>query len=327
MIKGNVQKYKKSTKSPKTQSWHWYSTPKSALKLEVSVLALVETTFAVGIFIWLAINVSTIHIVLSACFAPFLLLRTQKSTNLALTYGEAVFEKALKPSSWILFSLASSRWYTFIITPPVMLILLIWLAFVLLGIRFVTTVIFVIGTPIKSIMAIPVNWWRIVGCVDSFHPPETLPGYLARDDNNGWLAYEVFVIPFSVFSGVHYSKHLSEMKDIKGFLITFPVYFGMFIFFVLPAMAFRWSLKGSSVVYLPLIWIVRTATRGDIGRRLIDIRDLSFHRLRRWFGLFVIAFVISKLFATKMWEYLNATWFNDDLFGFVTLFVAPTEIP
>ncbi len=78
---------------PRARSWHWYSTPSSTDRLEISILALFETVLAVAVYAWLVLNGLTVILVSSACIAPFLLLRTPLSVELALTKGEAIAMK------------------------------------------------------------------------------------------------------------------------------------------------------------------------------------------------------------------------------------------
>ena len=72
---------------PRQRGWVWYSTPKSATARTVSVLALVETLAAVGIYIWIAVSWGTLHLLIAACVTPFLLLRTEESIKLGLKFS------------------------------------------------------------------------------------------------------------------------------------------------------------------------------------------------------------------------------------------------
>ncbi len=82
---GNVKDI--ATNCDKARTWHWFSTPKTAELLELSVLALVETILAVALYSWIAISGYTIHLVVSACISPFLLLRTSLSVELAFSFA------------------------------------------------------------------------------------------------------------------------------------------------------------------------------------------------------------------------------------------------
>lgn len=308
----------------RTKSWCWYSTLESARDLKLSVLALVETAFAIGIYVWLVLNGFTLHLIMGACVAPFLLLRTPQSVELAFSMGKPIYEIT---SEWFFDAIDNIRNETIqnilivILSGPV-------IGLVLMGIRFTATVIAVIKAPVKSVRTMPINWWRIVGCVDSFHPPETLPGYEPKTHQD-WNEAEHFLYPHEFILSTAQKQEEEEEAFLKVlvWLITPFIFSGFILFLVLPALIYRWSLKGSSLIYLPLIWIVRLTTRENVKRLLLDIRDLTFHKLRRLLGLFMIVFLISKLFVAAIWDYLSATWLKMDPYGFVAIFVAPTEIP
>ena len=71
------------------KGWRWTSTPLSADRGEISVLAIVETFVAISISLGIAWYYETIiHIAVSACIAPFLLLRTHRSTVLGVKKWE-----------------------------------------------------------------------------------------------------------------------------------------------------------------------------------------------------------------------------------------------
>jgi hypothetical protein len=69
----------------------WFSTVESADNLEFSVLAAVESLAAVCLSLWLAWYFQTAtHILAAACLAPFLLLRTEESTERGLRWFECI---------------------------------------------------------------------------------------------------------------------------------------------------------------------------------------------------------------------------------------------
>lgn len=74
-----------------SRGWRWWSTPESVEALTVSVLAIVETLAAVAIYAWIAVEFGTLHLTISCCIAPFLLLRTPESTKRGLGWGLKLF--------------------------------------------------------------------------------------------------------------------------------------------------------------------------------------------------------------------------------------------
>jgi len=149
-------------------SWHWHSSPITAEKCELSILALLETSFAVSIYIWLAIEGYTIHLITSACIAPFLLLRTPESVKLALYRGENVIVTIIE-FFYQFMDIPHPIYIHVIRRLSIFSITTFCVAIGFFCIRCISTYFMVIHKPIKSINSIPRNWWRIVGCVDSAH--------------------------------------------------------------------------------------------------------------------------------------------------------------
>lgn len=78
--------------APRQRGWTWYSTVESTEAGVVSVLAIVETIAASAIYAWIVWRFGTLHLAVSACVAPFLLLRTSRSVSLALRWFHWVFK-------------------------------------------------------------------------------------------------------------------------------------------------------------------------------------------------------------------------------------------
>ena len=168
---------------PPEPGWHWWGTRGSADRGTISVLALVETLVASSIYAFIALRYGTLHLTLSACLAPLLLLRTPESQRLGLTYaghplkwlrawldrltGMLDKKKPVRGLLLVTFLLSGQLWL------PVLL------AAIAVAARMSATAIAVLRAPGMSIKAIPVNWWRQVACVDTTHDPEPLPGLVA----------------------------------------------------------------------------------------------------------------------------------------------------
>ena len=79
---------RKSTKKTSVVfTWKWHSTLESAEKYELSILAIFETIIAVIVYIMLAVNGLSIHLLAAVFIAPLLLLRTQQSVELGVEVG------------------------------------------------------------------------------------------------------------------------------------------------------------------------------------------------------------------------------------------------
>ncbi len=102
----------------------------------------------------------------------------------------------------------------------------------------------VITHPLLSIQQLPRNWYEVVFCVDFIHPPEVLPG-IDRTDS---------FLKFSNWSAIWLKKKESNTTSEYIFDLFFYVIATPFMFF--PALLYRWSLKSSALVWLPIIYIV-----------------------------------------------------------------------
>ncbi len=87
---------------PKERTWHWRSTPETAEKAELSVLAVVETIFAVGVYVFIACKGYYLHFVIGAILTPFFMLRTHKSEEFIFQYVVRVLEFGVVIQQWIL---------------------------------------------------------------------------------------------------------------------------------------------------------------------------------------------------------------------------------
>jgi hypothetical protein len=123
------------------------STEQSVAKNEPTIMAIAETLLAVAISVGIAIQYQTlVHVALSACIAPLLLMRSPDSVALGVRWFNRI--KPKKPANKN--NLLSVGWqYLRILVSSV-------------AIKIAATV----GHPIKGIQNIPTNWLRVVFCTD-----------------------------------------------------------------------------------------------------------------------------------------------------------------
>lgn len=79
----------------KSRGWVWRSTIESAEAGSLSVLAMAETVTASAAYVWIAWRFGTLHLTISACVAPLLLLRTSRSVSLALKWADSLLKYGL----------------------------------------------------------------------------------------------------------------------------------------------------------------------------------------------------------------------------------------
>ena len=139
-------------------------------------------------------------------------------------------------------------------------------------IRFTATLVSVIQHPLRSLAALPGNWRRIVLATDSGLHPEYLPG----DD----------VGPVTELGSWQSLTPILRWILILAFLTLYPL-----------TAAYRWSVKATCVVYLPLMWLVNTARyrATSVGDMLRKYLADEIQTLRRWALVLTGGFLIGKL--------------------------------
>lgn len=119
--------------------------------------------------------------------------------------------------------------------------------------------------------------------MDLHHPPEPVPGMEMLHPEG----LELF----------RFSPFLKSWRDVLtedywiarwiGWVITVPL---VAVVLYAPPMLYRLSLKSTSLVYLPFLWVIRDSFHSDLNlrERLIDLKHSSFERLKRWYAGFVL---------------------------------------
>ena len=92
----------------------------------------------------------------------------------------------------------------------------------------------IIKHPIQSCTTVPENWRRIVLSTDTATTPEYFPG-----SNVG---------PLTIFEGWYHENCIQKWFRATAFFGLYPI-----------TAAYRWSVKATCLIYLPLIWLVETA--------------------------------------------------------------------
>lgn len=268
-----------------------HSTEYSIRYSEATVFAILESLTSIALSVVIVWHTGSIlHIFVSVFFAPLLLLKTKLSARLALrtlsrcnprigelfygffyvgfffgmvygfiivdrpsmgsVAGEAVAYVALKIASLFAFGFLGA------IVAPAMV-----LGFSLIGIRIFCASVAFLRSPLRSVWAIPQNWYHVVFCVDSYHPPEVVPGVERQ---------ATFVQALATFSFSNAAGHfVTRNRRFKGNIPFFDALLLIVMFF--PALLYRFSLKSSSIVYIPLLWVFRSGkTLSRISRERID---------------------------------------------------------
>ncbi len=136
----------------------FHSTPQSALNLEITKLAIIETIVAIALYVSAGLYLGTFkYLAWAVIVAPFMLFRTESSAN----WGLKVYERFGRR----IFALPE--------LPRV--IILIFAPLVGMAIRIIATLYWTIRRPIYTLKEMPQNWLRQSICTDIRHAPEILP--------------------------------------------------------------------------------------------------------------------------------------------------------
>jgi hypothetical protein len=299
------------------------SNKESVANGEVSVLAIVETLLAIALVFYLSAHFNTLRwLSVAMCVSPLLLLRTEESTRLgielwhrACTAADPWFERKHQFETLTRCSAEEKRllmafWYS----------LLHWLSTV------VTVLIFVLAPPLARIaatlstflrhpcaalQAVPKNWSRVTLATDSLFSPEPVPG-----DPTMTLSYWTEL----TLDGK------TRLARLKLAYLGVPI---LFVVLFLPALIYRWSLKATSIIYAPLVFIARsTFSEGtDLRTKLELIKRSDLTRIRALYGVVFIAAFLVKLVLMMKWSGFVEVWRGSPITEFLSLYIAPPEIP
>ncbi len=259
-----------------------HATRESCDNGEVTVLAIIETVLAVALLVALSVWFDTLHWLAGAClFAPLLLLRTEDSVQRGLRMSDWLICNDLASitvlwTSLILFLVLSfwiaGLWALLLLFPFLGVLFAMGIYPMFFIIRCTATLISVVKHPLRSVAAIPRNWRRVVLAADSFLEPELLPG--APDG------------PSTFLGSLNYNSLFWRFVDLTTFLVLYPLF-----------AAFRWSLKATCVIYLPLIWLINKARyRADSTQHMLtDYLADEIQTVRRWALALTGGFLIGKI--------------------------------
>lgn len=296
----------------------WHNASPSAHT--ISVLAVLETLVAIGIYAYIAFNFGTLHLTVSAMIAPLLLLRTERSTEIGLQLMERV-----RRTSVAVCDKLSLRWSQDLsMIALIVFFLLPMIAVSCLIVRIIATMYCTVRAPLQALRAIPSNWFRSVARVDSTTVLEAIPGSLDSSmlSRIGDCSHGCWVIDRDMF--------LDDWYQSYGAWDRFVVVLMALVYYPsvgLPAIIYRWSVKGTALIYSPLIYIVATSFSDDTTNKLLDIKELAVHRLVRIYSVFVILIFVAKIYLFSAWSHLSGIWNKIPAVDLVNAYVVPEAIP
>jgi hypothetical protein len=297
---------------PKRRGIRLYSTKESVKNGEISALAIVETLAAVSLVFYLANHLNTLEwLTVAICVAPLLLLSTEESTRLCIDYWESsplLAKLAYIPSPSAekptvgQFALAIFNVCAMCVAALVSAI----------AARFGATLVVTFRTPGRSVSAIPQNWARLAFATDSFCSIEPIPNH--KDFEGGFWEY---------LTSAADAKF--RLKELIALVFVSPIFAALFF----PALFYRWSLKATSIIYAPFVFIAhQTSLRsGNVRDDLRVRKSSSIANLSVALGcIFILAFVAKLVYLREAQTFID--WWNSREVGeFLALYVAPAEIP
>jgi hypothetical protein len=281
----------------------WRSTVDSVRNNEITALAVIETLIASTLALWLAHSIwhNWIPFFVACALAPLLLLRTERSTRSALQW----YDHAAGAIAGRLPRAEETN--IFIILLVLLPTLTLFSLLLPLTIRVAATALVSIRHPLEAIAAIPRNWTRVAFCMDVSHPPEIIAGIEAASELPDKLRR------FRI-------SYLSKSSEPASKLVM--------VFFYTFSLPYRYSLKATAVVWLPLLWIVPhiTAPR-PLMTRLKLIHRSSWGRFVAAVSLTTLVMFVLKLLVFHVVRSSDEWWAALHVADVVDEFVAPYSIP
>jgi hypothetical protein len=201
-------------------------------------------------------------------------------------------------------------------------------------VRFLSIAYSFIRYPIVSIGEIPSNWFRLVLTVDIFYPPEMFPFFEAE-------AIQGFIYKSAPFQGLinfqglvkwkpffnslreNLSNFRSDDEDYtKNSVLIAYILIALLIY--LPSLLYRISIKSTSIIYLPLIYIAgnKISQNANIRIVLTDILQSKFERIKIMFAHVMAFFTIFIPVIIFIYKQQIAKWLSE---SYLLSYILPME--
>ena len=311
-------------------------------------LAFIETLVITGISLLVIYTTeSALYLLISVCIAPLLLLRTEESQGVGLSWyrhlienysGYLSYNKKNRNHDFRKFQYHAS------------------IAVLSLGIRVAATVFCTIRSPVSALRSIPSNWYSQCFEINFRTPLEPVPGagsFPEPFDNpsSGNLVAKIAVKTICFFIGVVAAIIGVQLVAAVVGLACIGVYFLVLYIFSLirssvvdnveymlillavipvigaillglklikfvpnaisrfPAISYRWSLKSTFLVWSPLLWVLRPIQHNTttVFEAMDELRHGIVNRLSVLFS-----FIVLGIFICKVWFFSIA---NNSAYG------------
>ena len=155
--------------------------------------------------------------------------------------------------------------------------------------------------PVACLLAIPRNFVRSIACIDLAFVPHFIPG--AEDVRSEYIEFDVLFLPKLAKKAWTVSPSAIEILKMIVVLVTF------FPLSVL-ALTYRWALKSTAILWLPLVWIVIQAQPSkEVTPHLDFLRRSAWSRMMRTYSLIVLVGFCAKLaILFGVWKLRRSGW-------------------
>lgn len=295
----------------------WVSNPESIKANQPSVLAIAETLAAMGVSVWIAVTWQTyIHIAIGASIAPFLLMRTDESGKRC----SEISGKLHTPIDWLGKKADQASGYRkSILEAAWMLLMVLWTPTLFLVGRLAAWVATVVRHPLVALVAVPGNWRYATVVLDSKKWPEVMPAPRK--------------VPESVapYRGLHAGQLIELVRDIpgsSGAKLGWLIAVFITSLLVVPAFAYRWSLKSTALIWFPLLWAMRSVRQA--GESLPDYLSAYVRKplniIVLCVSIGVIVTFLGKIILWSEWSGFVEWWNAAHWRSVLSLYVTPQEI-
>ena len=245
-----------------------FSTPQSALNLEITKLAIFECVVAVLLYVGIGLYLGSFkYLAVAVVFAPLMLFRTEVSA----LWGLEIYSKILG---------GLGRFPDWVSVP----IALLFGPLIGVVIRIIATLFWAVRRPLYTLQETPRNWLRQTGCTDFAHVPEIVPLDALKGDEFG--------VP-------HFASYIRLLRDDSLLFVVVAVTLTMPYILVgwLPSLVYRVSFKATSLVYAPLIWVTHVTLQNPLPlkARLERITKGELEKVRRGLSWLILTAVLIKL--------------------------------
>ncbi len=335
------------TNSPDSSPERWYPT---SLGFDtdapgLSRLALIETVLATGLLAWFIYDTHLfVFLFVSSVAVPFALFRTTESDVRTTRFALRLIGAVPEPVRWTGMdgTLIGRGLYSFIdpcVKGLAKFVFYLRVLLVMPAARFASLCVSLYLHFWECIAVLPKNWKKACLSIDMFRRAEILPGlgghpeiWLPVTRRLSWF-YRI-AMTLTVVGFVVYILSLPRNNDQLNFVqLALLVYLTLRIYIAVApwvprlltyffAFWFRWSLKSTSVLWLPLLYIAADvdSPNWSAERRLVRIRESRFSAAMRWFGLasstFIVGYVAVRIGKAKVYRFVSENVpFVDYFFG------------